>query len=107
MGLLGRLDSLDSFQTMMTGLVLLIFQTMPIIIGIVALAVGISGSRPGLLGTVARFGLSGLVLFLCYRLMVTDMPAMAVLVQLRAALLLALVVGTTSYGLYATSAPTC
>ena len=99
--LLGRLDSLESFQLMMTGVVLLIFQTLPLLVGIVAIAVGYSGSRPGLLGMVARFGLSGLVYFLCYRLMVTDTPAMGVLVQMRAGLLLALVVGTTSYGLHA------
>jgi hypothetical protein len=97
--LVSRFDSLDSLQILLTAVVVLLFQTLPLMIGLVALAVGLSGSRPGLLGSMARFGLSGLVCFLCYRLIITGMPAVSIFVQIRAALLLAVVIGTASYAL--------
>jgi hypothetical protein len=97
--LVSRFESLDSLQMLLTSVVVLLFQTLPLMIGLVALAVGLSGSRPGLLGSMARFGLSGLVCFLCYRLIINGMPAVSVFVQIRAALLLAVVIGTASYAL--------
>lgn len=72
---------------------------LPLGLAVGAVAACRRSARPGIgLGFGARYGLSLLAVLLCFRLLVLEHSATAVLVQIRAALLLALFVGVASRG---------
>ena len=68
----------------------------PLFLAAWALLATRSRARTGMLGSMARYGLSGLVVLLCYRMATTGFGVPAVLVELRAALILALIIGVAS-----------
>jgi hypothetical protein len=89
----------DSRQLLGYG-VFWLLDLMPLIIAIRALvAAHRKTSTDSLLGPLARYGLSGVVVLMCYRLMVTGFGLDAVLYQLRSALILGVTIGVGSFAL--------